>query len=81
MTTKREELKELLLKALDEPLGLVFTIEGGRTGTRPLVLAALAAAKRELSLDLKEVLELSFKPVPGTMDEIAIVRVNAFDDN
>ena len=74
--TRREECKALLQQALQQPVGLTFKVESGRKGARTLALAALAAAKRELSLDVKEVLDLVFKIVPGTSDEIAIIRLS-----
>lgn len=63
------------MRALSEPIGVTFKVESGRKGARTLALAALAAAKRELSLDVKEVLDLVFKAVPGTSDEIAIIKL------
>jgi len=79
--SQRDELKTLLLRALTEPLGVTFTVQGQRLGARQLAINALNAAKRELAVDEPSVLDLIFKVVPGSRDEIAIIRIQATQED
>lgn len=63
------------MQALQTPDGLVFRVEGSEPNKRQLCIAALSAAKRELLPDVPEMLDLIFKPVPHSPNEVAIIRL------
>lgn len=69
---RRAELQSLLMRALDEPFGLVLTVSGGELNARTLAIAAFNAAKRELLESEPRLLDLIIKPQPYTKDQIAL---------
>lgn len=76
MSNRSAELKALISQALETPRGIILKVFGGESNARTNAITALNAAKRELIVDLPEVLDLQIKPVPGRKDEIAIKKLN-----
>lgn len=74
-TSRRDELKALLSRACDEPIGLVLTVSGGESNARSLAIAALHAAKREMLETEPRLRDLFIKPQPYTKDQIAIYKL------
>jgi len=71
-----EELKAILLKALDEPHCLIVKVDGGGPAKRQTAIVALQAAKRELLPDEPRMLNIQIRALSGSQDEIAIVHLS-----
>ncbi len=76
---RKDELKSIIISALDKPRGLILNITGDEPGQRQLAISALIAAKRELLPDLPELVNLTIKPVPSNPSEIAIINIKPGD--
>jgi hypothetical protein len=76
MANHQDELKTFLISALDSEFGKIFQVTGGTPNKKQNAVTALQAAKRELLPDMPEMLDLSIKPVPGSEDLIAVVKLN-----
>lgn len=71
----KDELKTIIISALDKPRGVIYTVSGSEAGKRQLAMAALISAKRELLPDMPELINVTVRPVPNNPDEIAIIRI------
>lgn len=74
MVNRADELKALLVKALESPEGIILTVSGGERNKIQSALSALSAARRELMIDLPEIINVQLKRIPGR-EEIALVRL------
>lgn len=72
---RRDELKAFLARAVEEPVGLVLTVDGAQVNMRSLAVNALQAAKKELIEVDKRYLDLVIRPQPFTKNEIAIYKM------
>lgn len=72
--SRRDELKGLLARVLEDGLGVIVPVIGGESNARTLAITALNAAKRELVEHDKRYLDLVIKPMPYTKDKIAIYK-------
>lgn len=71
----KDELKTIIISALDKPRGVIYTVSGSEPSKRQLATAALISAKRELLPDMPELINVTIRPVPNNPDEIAIIRI------
>ena len=69
-----DELKTIIVKALETPNGFLLSVTGGERNKIQAALAALTAAKRELLPDFPELLNIQFRRLPD-QDTIAIYRI------
>lgn len=72
---RSEELKALLMLALDSPKGVITEVTEGEQNRRQVAIAALTAAKRELLPDFPELLNVQIRPMPGTESQIVIFKI------
>lgn len=71
----KDELKAILVSALDTPKGTIYTVTGNEPGRRQLAIAALTSARRELLPDVPEMVNIRIQPVPNNNEEIAIIKI------
>jgi len=75
MSNRKEELKALLVQALNTPKGTILTVTGDKSSRRQLAIQALLSARRELQPDVPELINLRIQVVPNNPDEIAIILI------
>lgn len=71
MANRPDELKALLMQALETQGGVILRVTGGERNRITAALSALSAARRELMVDVPQMLNVKILRVPGR-DEIAI---------
>lgn len=74
MVNRSDELKALLVKALESSDGIILAVSGGERNKIQSALSAISAARRELMIDIPEIINVQVKRIPGR-DEIALVRL------
>ena len=77
---RTDEIKALLLKALETPLGIIVRLIGTEPGQRQSAITTLTTVKRDLRVDVPEMLDLQIQGVPGNQELIAIKRIQNEED-
>lgn len=73
---RTDDLILLIAQALATAHGILLVVTGNGPNRRSQAITVLTAAKRSMIPDYPDALNLNIRPVPGTDDQIALVRLS-----